>query len=519
VRLLTAPEMQDLDRRTIEEVGIPGIVLMENAGRGTAEHICRRFGCLDPGPVVVLAGKGNNGGDGYVIARHLLNRNWKVRTIVLGKRESIGGDAAINLGALENSGGEVIFVEKEDGLSRSLAGQNNCRLIVDALFGTGLSSEVRGLCARAIEWINDAGAPVVAVDIPSGVDASTGRVLGCCVRADLTVTFAFPKVGHVVFPGAAFVGELVAVDIGIPLFLAGDTGKRHLLVEAAEAAELVPERPLTGHKGTFGHLLILAGSTGKTGAAAMTAEGGMRAGAGLVTVACPREVRKVLEVKLTEVMTETLPGDEGILSPLAHEEIVRLWAGKDSLAVGPGLGPDAGTADLLRRLVRECPIPLVVDADGLNALALNPEVLLERTGPAAILTPHPGEMARLFGGTIQEVETDRIGTARSFATRFRVVLVLKGARTVIAFPDGRVRINAGGNPGMASGGMGDVLTGLIGGLLAQGMAPTDASVLGVYLHGRAGDRLLSRLGDAGMAATDLLVEIPQARRELVERSR
>jgi hydroxyethylthiazole kinase-like uncharacterized protein yjeF len=518
VRLLTALEMQDLDRRTIEEVGIPGIVLMENAGRGVAEHLCRRFSDLFPGPVLVLAGKGNNGGDGYVIARHLLNRNWQVRTVVLGGRESIGGDAGTNLAALLNSGGEVIFVE-EDGLSRCLAGQNDCRLIVDALFGTGLSSEVRGFYAQAVGWINDAGVPAVAVDIPSGVDASTGRVLGCCVRAALTVTFAFPKVGHVVYPGAAFVGELVTVDIGIPLSLAGDTGNRHLLVEAAEAAGLVPERPPTGHKGTFGHLLVLAGSIGKTGAAAMTAEGGLRAGAGLVTVACPRAVQKVLEVKLTEIMTETLPGDEGILSPQAHEEVIRLWTDKEALAVGPGLGPDTGTVDLVRRLVRECPLPLVIDADGLNALAPDPEVLLDRTGPAAVLTPHPGEMARLIGGTVQDVETDRIGIARSFAARFRVVIVLKGARTVIAFPDGKVRINAGGNAGMASGGMGDVLTGLIGGLLAQGMAPTEASVLGVYLHGRAGDRLLARFGNAGMVATDLLAEIPQARKELLKENR
>jgi hydroxyethylthiazole kinase-like uncharacterized protein yjeF len=515
MKLLTAAEMQELDRRTIEEVGIPGIVLMENAGRGAVDHLCRRFGDLFPGPVLVLAGKGNNGGDGYVIARHLLNRSWQVRTVVLAQREAVAGDAAVNLKALLNSGGEVVFAGEEGSLSQCLEAQTDRRLIVDALFGTGLTSEVRGIYARAIEWANGTGIPILAVDIPSGIDATTGQVLGRCVRAALTVTFAFPKLGHVLYPGAGYVGELATVDIGIPLTLSSGASDRHQLVEAAEASGLLPERPPTGHKGTFGHLLVLAGSLGKTGAAAMTAEGGMRAGTGLVTVACPRAVQRVLEVKLTEIMTETLPGDEGVLSPLAHEEITRLWASKDALALGPGLGQDSGTADLLRRLVRECPLPLVLDADGLNALAPDPSVLLERTGPAAVLTPHPGEMARLIGGTVPEVEGDRVGTAREFSTRFRVVLVLKGARTVTAFPDGRVRINAGGNPGMASGGMGDVLTGLIGGLLAQGMAPEDAAVLGVYLHGRSGDRLLDHLGDAGMAATDLLTEIPKARKELL----
>ncbi len=471
MKLLTATEMQELDRRTIEEVGIPGIVLMENAGRGAADHLCRRFGDLFPGPVLVLSGKGNNGGDGYVIARHLLNRRWQVCTVVLAQREAVTGDAGVNLAALLNSGGDVVFAGDEDALSQCLEARTDSRLVVDALLGTGLSSEVRGAYARAIDWVNRTGVPTLAVDIPSGIDATSGQVLGRCVRAALTVTFAFPKVGHVVYPGAGFIGDLATVDIGIPSFLAAETSDRHLLVEAEEAAGLVPERPSAGHKGTFGHLLVLAGSLGKTGAAAMTAEGGMRAGAGLVTVACPRTVQRVLEIKLTEIMTETLPGDEGILSPMAHEKIVRLWMDKEALALGPGLGQDPGTADLVRRLVRECPLPVVLDADGLNALASDPSVLLERSGPAAVLTPHPGEMARLVDGTVREVEADRVGVACEFAMRFRVVLVLKGARTVTAFPDGRVRINAGGNPGMASGGMGDVLTGLIGGLLAQGMTP------------------------------------------------
>ncbi len=516
MKLLTAEEMRELDRRTIEEIGIPGIVLMENAGRGAADLLCRRFAHLLPGPVLVLAGKGNNGGDGYVVARHLLNRGWQVRTVVLAEQEAISGDAGVNLAALLKAEGSVSFAPDEGRLARELGHHGGARLVVDALFGTGLSSEVRGRYGDAIDWINAAGVPVVAIDIPSGIDAGTGRILGRGVRATLTATFAFPKIGQVLYPGAQYTGDLETIDIGIPISLARTVEDRNLLVEATEAGALAAPRPVTGHKGTFGHLLVVAGSAGKSGAAAMTAEGGVRAGAGLVTVACSESVRKVLEIKLTEVMTATLSAKDGGLSTEAFGDIEGLWADKKALAIGPGLGQAEGTREVVRQVVRACPLPLVVDADGLNALTGGVDLLLERGGPTPVLTPHPGEMARLTGGTVADVEADRIGTARAFANRYRVVLVLKGARTVTAFPDGRVRLNGSGNPGMASGGMGDILTGLIGGLLAQGLSPEDAAVLGVYLHGAAGDRLLEHLGDAGMVATDLLQEIPAARRELLK---
>jgi NAD(P)H-hydrate epimerase len=514
MKLVSAREMRELDRRTIEEIGIPGVVLMENAGRGAADRLCRCFASLHPGPVLVLAGKGNNGGDGYVIARYLLNRGWQVRTVVTAAPEAIGGDAGIHLQALRRSGEEVTFAADSKALTRALSGDRDAVLIVDALLGTGLASEVRGLCAEAIDWINDASAPVVAVDIPSGIDASTGAILGRAVRADLTVTFALPKIGHAVHPGAAMSGLLETVDIGIPASLLRQAGADHVLVDADAAAELLPLRSSTGHKGTFGHLLVVAGSIGKTGAAAMTAEGGLRAGSGLVTVGCPAAVQDVLAVKLTEAMTAPLPGVEGALSLQALGELESLLEGKDALALGPGLGQTEEVRNLVRRLVGSCPVPLVLDADGLNAIAERPEVLLERAGAAAVLTPHPGEMARLTGRTVAEIESDRIGTARNFARQYQVVLLLKGARTVVALPDGRVRINGSGNPGLASGGMGDVLTGMIGAFLAQGLPPGDAAILGAYLHGRAADRLLERLGDAGMIASDLLAEIPATRREL-----
>ena len=514
MKLLTAAQMQELDRRTIEEVGLPGVVLMENAGRGVVESLCARFFSVRPGPVVVVAGKGNNGGDGYVVARDLLRRGWTVRTVVLADRVAVKGDAAVHLGALLQSGGEVFFAPDAQTLTAILSGMDLPRLVVDALFGTGLSSKVDGHHAEAIAWINRTGAKVVAVDIPSGIDAGSGRILGCAVSADLTVTFALAKVGHAVYPGAGCAGDLVVLDIGIPRCLSENVGDDHLLVEAAEAALLCPRRPAGGHKGTFGHLLVIAGETGKSGAAVMSAEAGLRSGAGLVTVACPAPVHSVLEVKLTEAMTVPLPAIDGALSLQALAQVRALWVGKSAVAAGPGLGRSAETVALVRRLVAECPLPLILDADALNAVSEGPEILLARAPGTTVLTPHPGEMARLAGSDIQAVEEDRLGVARDFACRYQVVLVLKGARTVIALPDGRIRVNGSGNPGLASGGMGDVLTGLIGGLLAQGLSPADAAVLGTFLHGRAADRLSRTQGDAGLLATDLVRELPATRREL-----
>lgn len=516
MKLLTADEMRELDRRAIEEIGIPGVVLMENAGRGAAELLCRRFAGLWPGPVLILAGKGNNGGDGYVIARHLLNRGWRVRTVVLTEEERVSGDAAINLRALQRSGGGLTFAPDDRRLSGALRQKKDNRLVVDALFGTGLASEVGGHYAVAIDWVNAAGLPVLAIDIPSGVDATSGRILGRAVRADLTVTFGLPKLGQAIHPGISLCGALEVVDLGIPASLLAKAGDRHLLVDAAVAAPLLPPRPATGHKGTFGHLLVVAGSTGKAGAAAMTGEGGLRSGAGLVTVACPAGVQSALAIKLTEAMTEPLPEVDGALSLQALAALQGLAEEKSALALGPGLGQADETFALVRRLLRESSLPLVLDADGLNAVVGHLAVLRERPPGSAVLTPHPGEMARLTGSTVAEVEADRVGVAREFAHRHRVVLVLKGARTVIALPDGRVRLNGSGNPGLASGGMGDVLTGLIGGLLAQGLSPGDAAVLGVYLHGRAADRLQSTQGNAGMLATDLLRELPATRKELAD---
>ncbi len=514
MKILTAAQMQAVDRRTIDEIGIPGIVLMENAGRGVAEEIIQRFSITDSPRALIVAGKGNNGGDGYVIARHLLNNGWDVQTLVLAGRDAIKDDAALNLTALINCGGQVVFVLDSETLETSIAAVGRFTVLVDAMFGTGLTKPAHGLYLKAIEWINQQLSPVVAVDIPSGIDASTGRVLGVSVHAALTVTFAFAKVGLVSYPGAGLVGELVTVDIGVPEQVVRQTSADCLLIDAVEARSLLPIRSQDGHKGTFGHLLIVAGSMGKCGSAVMAAESGLRGGAGLVTLACPQSVQPAIASRLTEVMTVPMNDVNGEIDLQDLDRLLTLTEGKQALAIGPGLGLGEETSGLIRRLVQDSALPMIVDADGLTALCGHTHILDQRADRQTVLTPHPGEMARLTGLSISEIQADRFTVARGFAVQHQVVLVLKGARTLIASPDGQVHFNSTGHAGLASGGMGDVLTGLIGGLLAQGLTALDAATLGVYLHGLAADRLLATFGDAGLLATDVMYEIPAARQAL-----
>lgn len=508
MKVVTGETMQLMDRRAIEEFGIPGIHLMENAGRGCARAICERFGPAAGRMALIVAGKGNNGGDGYVIARLLRENGWEVQTVVLAARHEIAGDALINLERLDPA--TVSFSPPPAGLAPYGHHLERAAVIVDALFGTGLRSEVRGGLAEAIELLNGAGKPVVAVDIPSGIDAGSGRVLGCAVRAELTVTFALAKLGHVLYPGAEHCGALRVVDIGIPSPVAADA-EGFDFVDRETARLLVRPRDRRAHKGNFGHCLVIAGSTGKTGAAAMAANSAVRAGSGLVTLAVPASLNSILEVKTTEAMTLALPDDgTGRLTDVSVPEALAALGGKSAVALGPGISWHPDTAKLVRRLVTAVEAPLVMDADGLNALSEDLDVLRHKRCDCLVLTPHPGEMARLTGSSTAAVEEDRIGAARSFAGRYGVYLILKGARTVIAAPDGRIAINGSGNPGMSSGGMGDVLTGIVASLLGQGYTPFDACRLGVYIHGHAADLVAADKGEIGMSAVDVQEMLPWA---------
>ena len=513
MKLITAEQMQAIDRNAIESLGIPGAVLMENAGRAAAEEILSDIHELFPGPILVLAGRGNNGGDGYVIARILADRGWQVRTLVLAPEHRIAGDAALMLQILKQLSGEVRFIDSESSLGKEFSALDPL-LIVDALLGTGLSSEITGLYRMAIDLIKQSPAQVVAVDIPSGVNGSDGRVMGAAVEADLTLSFDSAKVGHGSRPGADYVGELRVLEIGIPRAARPEVDFCCELIDELVACRLLPHRSTTGHKGSFGHLGVVAGSTGMSGAAALCSEAGLRSGAGLVTLVCPAELHATLEVKLTEVMTLPLTGQQDHLRSDNCAEIEALTGKFQSLVLGPGLGQNQHTFDAVRRLVASCRCPLVIDADGLNALVGILDVLPGVADRPPVLTPHPGEFARLTGLTVAAIEADRFRLVRQFAIENRVVLLLKGPRTLIADPAGRVRINSSGNAGLATGGSGDVLSGLIGGLLVQGLSPFDAASLGAWLHGASADLLAEENGCAGMLAGDLLTTIPVARHQL-----
>jgi NAD(P)H-hydrate epimerase len=379
---------------------------------------------------------------------------------------------------------------------------------IDAIFGTGLNAAVDGFYRKIIEFINQLDRPVFAIDIPSGLNADTGRPCGVCMHAKVTATFAFPKIGHVVFPGAEHTGRLEVVDIGIPPHIADRVGPRQFWVSAEDIRSGLPARPADAHKGRTGHLLVVAGSPGKTGAAALTATSALRVGAGLVTVGVARSLNPVMETLVLEAMTAPLPDStNGVLGPAAREPLLSLLQGKTGLAIGPGLGPAPETGELVRDLIRSSPAPLVIDADGLNHLAGHLDLLKGISAPA-VLTPHPGEMARLLETTASTVQKDRMACARELAAACGVHVVLKGARTVIAHPDGRVYVNPTGNPGMASGGMGDVLTGAIAGLITQGVEPDCAARAAVYLHGAAGDSLARSRGPRGFLAGEVMDALP-----------
>ena len=508
--LATAEQMANLDKKTIFDIGIPGVVLMENAGRGTAEIILKEFSEIKKNKVSVIAGKGNNGGDGYVIARYLINKGIEVKVFILSEIKNIKGDAKINLDILLKMGikpTEILDQNKFNSIKKDIL---ESKLIIDGIFGTGLSSEVKGLYKEVIEFINQTNIPIVSIDIPSGLSASTGNILGTSVKASLTCTFGLAKIGQVIYPGVDMVGKLHIIDISIPSFLIDEADIKTKLIDKEILSPFFKSRSGDSHKGDFGHLLVLSGSPGKTGAAYMVSESAMRVGTGLVTLGIPASLNPIMENKLTEAMTYPLPETSyGTLGDVSLPAIWEILDGKKAIVIGPGISVSDETFLLIKDLIKENSLPMVVDADGITLIAKEPEILLKSPNPI-ILTPHPGEMARLLNSSTLDVQKNRIKVAQNFAKKYNVVLVLKGARTVIATPDGYTFINPTGNPGMASGGTGDVLTGMIGGFLAQGFSPKDAAVAGVYLHGLAGDIAAKKIGEIPLIATDIIDNIGEA---------
>ena len=515
MHIVTASQMQEMDRRTIQEFGIPGRVLMENAGRGATEVFLKRLYSQGPGRVGILAGRGNNGGDGFVMARYLAQRNIDVKVFLLAKATGMPEDAAANYRLLAASNVPVIEIPDAQAFEANLSDIQHQKYWIDALLGTGLKSEVKGYFRRVIEFINTCDRPVLAVDIPSGLNADTGQPCGACIQATATATFAFAKIGHINFPGARYCGHLDVIDIGIPASMPHTVGVRQQLILVQSIQAIVGCRAADAHKGRTGHVLVIAGSTGKTGAAAMSALSALRAGAGLVTLGIPESLNIALESHLIEAMTVPLPDQgTGLHLEEAFDTIVRVAEGKQTLALGPGLGTASHTRNLVSRIIREIDLPMVIDADGLNNLSGHTGWLKGRKS-ATILTPHPGEMARLTGLSTSAIQQDRLTAARRLAEATRTYVVLKGARTVIAEPDGQAWINPTGNAGMAAGGMGDVLTGIIAGLLAQGCPASEACRAGVYLHGAAAD-ILARTASRGYLATEVMDTVPQAIQQVLD---
>jgi hydroxyethylthiazole kinase-like uncharacterized protein yjeF len=510
MKIVTGKEMQTLDRRTITQAHVPSTVLMERAGEGIVRHLEEHCGPARGKTITILCGKGNNGGDGLVVARLLHRRGAQIHVVLLTPITDLGRDAATMYRRLVRVTGRtaIIRFQSADQVRHLLASSN---ILIDALLGTGLSSVVTGTYREAIELINSAGKPVIAVDIPSGLHADTGAILGQAIRATLTITCGLPKLGLYVDAGIDQAGVIRVVDIGIPPTYVDAIESRTLLITSDSAFQSLPERAPSAHKGIFGHAGIIAGSVGKTGAAALAARAALRIGTGLVTVATPSSVNDVLEAKLLEAMTMPLPETKArTLARSGLDRVVAFIQARTAIAVGPGLSTHPETVELVQSLMKYLDRPSVLDADALNALAGRASLLTECKTPP-ILTPHPGEMARLeVDATTQSVNADRIGTARRFARERGVFVVLKGARTVIARPDGIVAICPTGNPGMATAGTGDVLTGMIVGLLAQRVPAWEAACAATYFHGSAGDLASQHLGQPGMLAGDLIAQIPYA---------
>jgi len=513
--LVTAKEMQQMDQATIQQIGIPGQILMENAGSGAFRFMTRVFTELVTSKVAVIAGRGNNGGDGFVMARHLFQKDVSVKVFLLSAIDRVQGDARANLDLLYSLGIPVVEIPDADTFRKQRAALRRYDIFVDAIFGTGLNSDVRGHYRDVISFLNSLQQPVFSVDIPSGLNADNGQICGTCIQATATATFALPKIGHAVYPGAALTGALEIIEIGVPKQVIRQIQPLQFLLQKDMLTNVLQKRDPNTHKGKTGHLLVVAGSPGKSGAAAMTATAAMRVGAGLVTLGVPEGLHAVIEPQVTEVMTYALPQTtDGLLDERGLDALLGLAVDKRCLVVGPGIGMAEETKALLWGLLTTIKQPMVVDADGLNILAQHIEKLKLCRYPL-ILTPHPGEMGRLCDLSAAAIQMDRIKHARNLATQLGVHVVLKGAHTVMAHPDGSVFVNPSGNSGMASGGMGDVLTGAIAGFITQGYAPKEAIHLGVYLHGAAADYLRQHKGPFGYLATEVMNQLPDQIRNLL----
>ena len=509
MKIITSKEMRELEDKA-EKAGISRAKMMENAGKNSALYILKMFPAVKKKKVLVVCGKGNNGGDGLVCARYLEQNNIRTTVFILNDKKNISGLSKRNLRLLEKTGSKVNDIKQQKGLPEDL---NNFHIVIDAIFGTGFKGKVSGLYLSAIKLINSCSSKKISIDLPSGLDSDSGKAF-VCVKADWTFTLGLPKQGLYLSDGVESAGKIKILDIGIPTKISVDSNLN--LIEKKDIYSF-PKRKIDSHKGSYGQIFIIAGSPGFTGAAALAGLSALYSGSGLVTVGIPKSLNRIMAIKLTEVMTKPLPEtNSGTISMRAYADI-KEWAMKlDAMAIGPGISRQKETLSFARKIIQNIDIPLVVDADGLFALKNNTQILKKRKA-FTVITPHMGEMSYLTGISIQRIRQDKISVALKFSKKYNTVVVLKGPATVIAFPDGDVWINQTGNPGMAKGGSGDVLTGILVSLIGQGIELRSALKTAVYIHGIAGDMARNEKGEISMTPSDLIAKLPRIFKALTSR--
>lgn len=518
MRVVNADQMRQIEEKAIHQYGIPSLLLMENAAWAVVEEIRRclskREGDLSSKKAVILVGKGNNGGDGLAVARHLVLQGMDVTAFLFAGMKELKGDTALNLRLFQGTTGKffVIEGEKQRRLTRLALAQAD--VVVDALYGIGLRGALPGLVEEYVDEVNRAPGWVVSIDIPSGVDANTGKVYRTAIHAHTTVTFGLPKWGLFLGEGPDYSGRVVVDPISIPASYLEDEGISTFVLTDDDVRKMLPIRQLKGHKGTHGKGILVAGSQGLSGAAVLAGRGALRSGIGLLQIVAPQGIAKEMDTAITEATIWSAPGDE-CLNEEAWPVILKQAEKAQALAIGPGLAQNTGLISVLREILKNVNCPVVLDADALNLVAREPGLLSTRNGRGPlILTPHPGEMARLCECSVEDVESNRLDLAVAKAVEWEAVVILKGSVTIIASPDGRAFLNPTGNPGLGTGGTGDVLTGSILAWLAQGVAPLEAACLGVYLHGKAADVLAGEYGWSGFTASEVADTLPKVRHEL-----
>ncbi len=513
--LANSEQMELIDQNSVENIGMKSIVLMENAGKVVFDEILKMRSTFER--VIILSGPGNNGGDGFVIARHLHNVKIPVRVFIIGKSSHIEGDALANLNILKKLSIQIDEVYDGGGFVKLEKCIRQEVLLVDAIFGTGLTKSVHGIFAEVIDLINEMSSNILSVDIPSGINSDTAKVMGTSIKAKKTIALVVPKIGNIMYPGSDYNGELVIKGIGVPDIVIEATKINYNIITDEVVERLIPHRKRNTNKGDYGKGNIIAGSTGLTGAAILACKAALRSGMGLLKLYVPESLNIIITTAVPEtVIIPLVEIRKGVIGINNFNKVIEESNKSDVLAIGPGCGVNAEVGELLKRIIFEVHKPLVIDADGLNALAKNVH-WLENKKSDIIITPHPGEMSRLCGESIEEVNDHPIETALKFSKEWGVITVLKGSRTVIATPSGEVFININGNPGMATAGSGDVLTGVITSFIAQGFKPIDAAIFGVYIHGMAGDIMAESRGEHGLLAGDIVDGITRALKVLAGR--